>query len=429
MTKLPRRIGLGDATAILVGTVIGTGIFVVPGSIARDVPSTGAILALWTVTGLLTLCGALACAELGAMMPSTGGQYIYLREAYGPLCAFLCGWAFLLIVQSGTIAAKAAGFAIYLSYLAPVGPLWSRAAAIGMIVILTFINYRGVKLGTTVQNIFTVLKLAGLAAVIIAAFGGAASSHPDNAAAPMRWSNIGIATIACLYGYEGWNKITFIAGEILDPERNLKRTLVAGIGIVIGVYLLANLAYMRVLSLHEIAATERVSAVVAERAMGPAGATLVAITILLSIFGSNNGSMITSPRVYFAMAGDGVFFRIFATVHPRFQTPAFAIVLQGAWAIVLTLSGSFNTLISYLIFAAWIFYALTVAAVVILRRRRPEAPRPYRMWGYPWTPAAFVAASLWLVVNTIVTRPQPSLIGLGIIATGVPVYYLWRRAT
>jgi len=280
-----------------------------------------------------------------------------------------------------------------------------------------------------VQKIFTVLKLAGLVAVIVAAFASTASPQPAVAAVPLRWSHIGIAMMACLFGYEGWNKVTFIAGEIKDPERNLKRSMVIGIGLVMGVYLLTNLAYIKVLSLGEIASTERVSASVAERVMGSAGATLVTITILLSIFGSNNGSMITSPRVYFAMAHDGVFFRLFGKVHPRFQTPAPAIVLQGAWAVVLTLSGSFNALVSYLIFAAWLFYALTVAAVVVLRRRRPDVTRPYRMWGYPWTPLVFVATSLWLVVNTIATRPQPSLIGLAIIATGVPVYYVWRRAT
>src|SRR3989442_12306970 len=204
--SLPRRLGLLDCTAVVIGSVIGTGIFVVPASIAQNLPSAALILSVWVLTGLLTMCGALACAELGAMMPATGGQYVYLREAYGPLCAFLCGWAFLLIVQSGTIAAKAAGFGIYLSYLAPIGPVWSRESAIGMIAILTWSNYRGVRMGTAVQKIFTVLKLAGLVAVIVAAFASTASPQPAVAAVPLRWSHIGIAMMACLFGYEGWNK-------------------------------------------------------------------------------------------------------------------------------------------------------------------------------------------------------------------------------
>ncbi|HUQ92373.1 MAG TPA: amino acid permease [Bryobacteraceae bacterium] len=427
--KLSRRLSLIDCTAVVIGSTIGTGIFIVPGSIAQSLPRAEWILSVWVITGLLTFCGAMAFAELGAMIPSTGGQYVYLREAYGPLCAFLCGWAFLLIIQSGTIAAKAAGFAIYLLYLAPLHPVWGQIAALSMIALLTFVNYRGVRFGARVQNIFTLLKLTGLATVIIGAYlAQPVSRTATSTAAPFQWSHFGVAMVACLFAYEGWNKVTFIAGEIQRPEQNLKRSLVLGLAVVIGVYLLANLSYLRVLPIDEIASTRRVAALAAERAMGAAGAVVVTLSILVSIIGSTNGGMMTTPRVYFAMARDGLFFKQFGEVHPRFQTPAFAILLQGVWAAVLTLSGSFDALASYAIFSAWLFYALTVAAVIVLRRKQPEMARPYRMWGYPFTAILFVVVSLWLVSNTVVSNPWPSLIGIAIIGSGVPAYFLLRRA-
>lgn len=425
---LPRKLGLLDSVSIIVGTVIGTAIFIVPNSIAQNLPSIGMIFAVWAIGGVLSFCGALAYAELGAMLPATGGQYVYLREAYGSLWAFLCGWAFLLVVQSGTMAAKAAGFSIYLSYLVPMPPLAAQAASILLILVLTWINYRGVRLGAAVQTFFMIVKVAGLAVVIVAAFLAPAHTGSGPATPPsgFPWGRFGVAMVACLFAYEGWNKITFVAGEIRRPQRNLPLSLALSLVIVIAIYLLANAAYLRTLSVDEIAGIKHVSAAAAERTMGPIGATLVSLTILLSIVGSNNGSLMTSPRVYFAMARDGLFFRKFGEVHPRFQTPGFSILMQGAWASILAASGTFEQLVSYLIFAAWVFYAMTVFAVLVLRRKQPHLERPYRMWGYPVTPLLFAAASLGLVVNSIVRLPGPSLIGLGIIATGVPVYFLWR---
>jgi basic amino acid/polyamine antiporter, APA family len=426
--ELPRKLGLIDATAIVVGTVIGSAIFLVPNSVARNLPSAWLILLVWTLTGVLSFFGALAFAELGAMMPDTGGQYVYLREAYGPLVGFLSGWALFLVIQSGGLATLAAGFAIYLSYFIPLGPVESKLASVLLIAAITVVNYRGVRLGAGVQRIFTFLKLAGLAVIVGSAF--LVPRHIEAAASgpvDFTWSRFGVAMIACLWAYEGWNCLSFVAGEVKRPERNLPLALGLGLAVLIAVYLSANVAYLRVLAVPEIAATPRVAAASAQASIGPAGATLVALTILLSITGATNGSAMTSARVYFAQARDGLFFQAIGKVHPRFETPHVSLAVQGVWASVLAMSGSYERLYSYVIFAAWIFYGMAVVGVVVLRRKAPDLPRPYRMWGYPVTPLAFAAVAFWFVINTIVTTPRPSLIGLAVVATGIPVYYIWRR--
>lgn len=429
--ELPRKLGLVDATAILIGTVIGSAIFLVPNAVARSLPSTGLMLLVWSLTGVLTFFGALAYAELGAMIPATGGQYVYLREAYGPLVGFLSGWASFLVMQSGGIAALAAGFSIYLSYFIPLSPMAAKVASVLLIAVLTLVNYRGVRLGAGVQRVFTFLKLAGLTVIVVSAFLSPRHVETAAAASPagFSWSQFGIAMIACLWAYEGWNCVSFVAGEVKRPERNLLLALSLGTAALIAIYLSANIAYMRVLSVPEIAATGRVAAKVAETTMGSIGGTLVALTILLSIIGASNGAILTFARAYFAQARDGLFFRSVGNVHPRFETPHVAIVVQGIWAAVLATSGSYERLFSYVIFAAWIFYGLAVLGVVVLRRKAPDLPRPYRMWGYPVTPIAFAAVAFWFVINTIITTPGSSLIGLAIVAAGVPVYYIWRRAT
>lgn len=429
--ELPRKLGLVDATAILIGTVIGSAIFLVPNAVARSLPSTGLMLLVWSLTGVLTFFGALAYAELGAMIPATGGQYVYLREAYGPLVGFLSGWASFLVMQSGGIAALAAGFSIYLSYFIPLSPMAGKVASVLLIAVLTLVNYRGVRLGAGVQRVFTFLKLAGLTVIVVSAFLSPRHVETAAAASPagFSWSQFGIAMIACLWAYEGWNCVSFVAGEVKRPERNLLLALSLGTAALIAIYLSANIAYMRVLSVPEIAATGRVAAKVAETTMGSIGGTLVALTILLSIIGASNGAILTFARAYFAQARDGLFFRSVGNVHPRFETPHVAIVVQGIWAAVLATSGSYERLFSYVIFAAWIFYGLAVLGVVVLRRKAPDLPRPYRMWGYPVTPIAFAAVAFWFVINTIITTPGSSLIGLAIVAAGVPVYYIWRRAT
>ncbi len=425
---LPRKLGLVDTTAILVGTVIGSAIFLVPNGVARNLPSVGWILAVWAVSGVLTFFGALAYAELGAMLPATGGQYVYLREAYGPLVGFLSGWASFLVIQSGAIATIAAAFSIYVSYFVKLNAIQAKLVSLLLIAVLTAVNYRGVRLGAGVQRVFTFLKLAGLAVVVVSAFLGPrhAEAAAATAPAPISWSSFGIAMIACLWAYEGWNCVSFVAGEVKNPERNLLRALGLGTAALIAIYLTANIAYMRVLSVPEIERADRVAALVAETTLGPVGGTLVSLTILLSIVGAANGGTLTYARIYFAQARDGLFFRSAGDVHPRFQTPHVAILVQGAWVAVLAMAGSYEILFSYVIFAAWIFYGLAVLGVLVLRRKAPNLARPYRMWGYPVTPLAFAGIAFWFVGNTIVSKPGPSLIGLGIVATGIPVYYLWR---
>ena len=427
--ELPRKLGLIDATAIVVGTVIGSAIFLVPNAVARSLPSAGLILLAWSLGGVLTFFGALAYAELGAMMPDTGGQYIYLREAYGPLAGFLSGWASFLVIQSGGIATLAAGFSIYLSYFVNLSPVQAKMASVALILSLTVVNYRGVRLGAAVQRLFTLLKLAGLTVVIVSAF--LSPRHIETAAASgasgFSWSRFGVAMIACLWAYEGWNCISFVAGEVKRPERNLLLALGLGTAALMAIYLSANVAYMRVLSVPVIASTDRVAATVAETTMGSIGGTLVSLTILLSIVGAANGAILTFARIYFAQARDGLFFRAVGKVHPRFETPYVSIVVQGVWISVLAIIGSYERLFSYVIFAAWIFYGAAVLAVVVLRRKAPDLPRPYKMWGYPVTPLAFAGVAFWFVINTIIAKPLSSLIGLGLVAAGIPMYYLWRR--
>lgn len=429
--ELPRKLGLIDATAILVGTTIGSAIFIVPNTVARNLPSVGLIFLVWSVTGLLSFFGALAYAELGAMMPGTGGHYIYLREAYGPLAGFLSGWASFLIMQSGSAATLAAGFSIYLAYFIPLTPLEAKLASVLLIAALTLVNYRGVRLGAGVQKFFTFLKLAGLGVIVLSALFS--PRHVESAAAPVSggfsWSSFGVAMIACLWAYEGWNCVSFVAGEVKRPERNMLLALALGTGTLVAVYLTANAAYLHVLSVPQIAAADRVAARSAEITMGAIGGTLVSLTILLSIIGAENESLLTSARIYFAQARDGLFFKQVGRVHPRYETPYVSIAVQGVWTAILAISGSYERLFSYVVFAAWIFYGMSVLGVVVLRHKAPGLARPYKMWGYPVTPLMFAAVAFWFVINTIITTPVPSLIGLGIVAAGVPVYYIWRMPT
>ncbi|HEY2014784.1 MAG TPA: amino acid permease [Bryobacteraceae bacterium] len=425
---MPRRLGMVDATAIVIGIVIGSGIFVLPNLIARNLPSPPAIMAVWIVSGVLSFFGALAYAELGAMMPATGGQYVYLREAYGPLCSFVCGWTFMLAVLSGGSAWLAVTFSIYAGYFVTLTPAAAKMVSVGLIAMLSAVNYLGVREGAWVQRIFTFMKIAGLSVLIGAAFlaphHAAAAEVPH---APLSAANFGFAMAACLMAYNGWSYVSFVAGEVRDPQRNLLRSLIIGMAAVGFLYLTANAAYLRVMTIPEIAATERVGAELATRTMGSMGGTFVSLTVLLSIIGAVNGCVLTAARVPFAQARDGLFFARFGEVHPRFRTPGTAIVWSGVWTAVLVLSGSYETLYSYSIVAAWTFYTLSVAAVWVLRRKMPDAERPYRMWGYPGTLWVFVAVSVWFMVNALVTQPVPSLMALVIAATGVLAYWFWLR--
>ena len=419
-----------DATAIIIGIVIGSGIFVLPNLIAGNLPSSTAIVLTWIGAGVLSLLGALAYAELGAMIPATGGQYIYLREAYGPLCAFVCGWTFVLAVLSGGSAWLAVTFSIYAGYFVPLTPAAGKVVSIGLIAVLSAVNYLGVREGAWVQRVFTSLKIAALLVLIIAAF----LIPPPSAVAqarhhvPLTIGHVNVALAACLMVYNGWSYVSFVAGEVRNPQRNLLRALVIGMAAIIVLYVFANLAYLRVMTLPEIASTERVGADLATRTMGSMGGTFVSLTVLLSIIGAVNGCVLTAARLPFAQARDRLFFARFGKIHPRFRTPASAIVWGGVWTAVLILTGSYETLYSYSIVAAWIFYTLSVAAVFVLRRKQPHRERPYRMWGYPYSMWLFVVVSVWFVMDAFLAQPWPSFMAFVIIATGVLAYWIWRKA-
>jgi basic amino acid/polyamine antiporter, APA family len=426
---LPRRLGFLDALSIVVGVTIGGGIFLVPNLVAQNLKSAVAILAVWIFAGVISFFGALACAELGTAMPSTGGQYVFLREAYGSLIGFLCGWSMFLVARTAQVAWLAVTLALYVSYFVPLSPTASKLLGIGAIALFTAINYRGVTAGAMVQKLFTLAKVAGLLVIICSAFlwSGKAVSTAPAMTGVFSLSSFGIALIASLLAYDGWVQLSFVAGEVRNPQRNMLLALALGSIVCIAIYVLANIAYLRVLTVSEIAASDHVGATLAERVLGSRGGILVSLTILISIIGTLNGCFLTSPRVYFAQARDGLFFRKFGEVHPRYQTPGFAILAQGIWAVVLLVSGSYETLVDYALFALWLSYGLMVAGVIILRRTQPNLPRPYKMWGYPVTPVLFLAITGWFLVNMLRTRPVPSLAGLLLIATGVPVYFVWSR--
>jgi APA family basic amino acid/polyamine antiporter len=429
-SELPRSLSLLDSIAIVVGVIIGGGIFVVPNLVARSLPTTSWILIAWTVAGVISFFGALACAELGAALPATGGQYVFIREAFGRFPAFLCGWSTFLVARTAQVAWLAVTLTLYLSYFAPIHGFMAKLLAVAVICLFAFINYIGANAGAIVQKTFMFAKVLGLLLIIVSAFVSAPHPvQPVTSAQPASLSLFGVAMIACLLSYDGWVMVSFVAGEIRRPQRNILLALAIGTGMCIGIYLLTNLAYMRVLSIPEIAASDHVGATAAERSLGPAGGTLVSVIIMLSIIGTLNGCFLTSPRVYFAQARDGLFFRKFGKIHPKFNTPSFAIVAQAVWSAALVLTGSYDTLADYAMFATWLFYGVMVAGVIALRRSRPDLQRPYKMWGYPFTALLFLAVTLWFLLNTMITRPVPAFAALGLIATGIPVYFIWRKAT
>jgi APA family basic amino acid/polyamine antiporter len=433
MRELPRKLTLFDGAALLVGTVIGSGIFVVPSLIAQRVPEPGLVILIWIFSGLLVLCGALTLAELGTMLPESGGLYVYMREAYGPFWAFLYGWTIMLVVIPGSIAALTSAFLLYLKYFLPLTMAGEKALGIGLLLALAFINARGAKLGAGVQNVFTLLKVAGLASLVFFALivgQGSASNFlpvlPDRIA-PGLASAIGLAMISTLFAYDGWHFVGFVAGEMREPSRTVPRSIFLGVAIVIAVYLAANLAYIYVLGQSRIAASQRVAADAMSAMIGPPGATLITFAILCSTFGAISANVLAGPRVLFAMARDGTLVDRLARIHPGSQTPANAIWVLALWACVLTLTGGYEHLITMSQFANWIFFTMVVLSVIVLRRKRPDLPRPYRAAGYPFTVLIFVLVSSTFVVNTLVEAPRSSLMGLGLLALGVPAYAWGRR--
>lgn len=428
-SELPRRLGFLDSLSIVIGVIIGAGIFLVPSLVAQQLKSSSAILSVWIFAGVISFFGALACAELGTMFPATGGQYVFLRESWGPLVGFLCGWSMFVVARTAQVAWLAVTLSLYVSYFVPLSGLESKILGLGALAVFTLINYWGVKAGALVQNVFTLAKVAGLLLIIGSAFlwSGTVGAASRPSVAGFSLSGFGVALIACVLACDGWVQLSFVAGEIRNPQRNILLALGIGSAVCTAIYLLANVAYLRVLSIPEIAASDHVAAAVAARVMGSGGGKLVSLIILMSIVGTLNGCFLTSPRIYFAQAQDGLFFRRFANVHPRHQTPSFAIVAQAVWAAVLLLTGSFESLLDYAMFALWLSYGAMVAGLIVLRVKRPDLQRPYRMWGYPVTPVLFLAITGWFLGNMIVTRPVPSLAGLAFILAGIPVYFFWAR--
>jgi basic amino acid/polyamine antiporter, APA family len=430
---LPRAIGMLGSTAIVVGTIIGSGIFLVPHDMAQQVGSARMLFLVWIVGALLSLAGALSLAELGAAMPEAGGIYIYLREAYGKLFAFLYGWGMLLVINSGSIATLGVAFGIYASTFIPLSPIQQKFVAGSVIAILTVVNYLGVRKATAVQTIFTIAKLSGLAIIFGYAFFSTGytpviSTHVSPTQVTT-FSSFGIALISALWAYEGWHMLSYNAGEVKDPERVLPRSYFLGTLTVVAVYLVANLAYLRVIPFNALSddAYQRVAASTMQVLAGPRGAIFVSGLILCSIFGALNGNVLGGPRAYFAMARDGVFFASAGRIHPKYKTPDLAILIQGVWSIVLASSGSFKQLYTSVIFTGWIFYGAAALAVIVMRRKKPDLKRPYHVWGYPFLPIVFSMAALAIVINTLANSPKESLVGVALVLAGVPIYFFWTR--
>lgn len=431
---LRRQMTLLDATMINIGSIIGSGIFMVPASVALYLQSPTLVITMWIVGGIVSLFGAISIGELGAMMPDAGGQYVYLSRTYGPVWGFLYGWACFAVINTASIAAIAIVFATYLGYFFPLDAMAIKLIACASVVLLTAINCFGVKTGTTLQNGVTVIKIAALALLAILGFvlgkGSVNAFSPILPSAP--WSSMvgpaGMALVAVLFSYDGWIESTFVGSEIKDPGRNIPRSIIYSTLVVTAVYVLLNYSFIHVLTLSGVANSELVASDVAVKLLGPAGALLIAATVVISTFGANNGIIFTCPRIYYAMAKEGLFFSWMAHINPNYRTPIRALVAQAAIVIALIMSGTFNQLATYVVFGGWAFYGLSCAAVIVLRIREPQARRPYLAWGYPWIQLLFVAFSLFLVVNTIIESPQDALVGLVIIGLGLPLYAYWKRS-
>jgi APA family basic amino acid/polyamine antiporter len=434
--SLRRELGLFSAALLVVGGIIGSGIFFTPAETARALPTAGLVFLVWTVGGVVALAGALTYAELGAMMPDAGGAYVYIREAFGRLPAFLYGWMALLSIGTGALAAVALGFAGYAARFVDLAPLGGETmVAAATIAVLTFTNYLGIKPGAIVQNVFTVAKIVALAALILgglAMWATLGAPLPVPAAPPPRASlAAGLATafVAVLFTIGGWQQMNMVAGEIREPSRTIPRALTLGIAIVIACYLGANAVYLRALGRDGLAASTAVAADTATRLVGPTGGTFITVAAMLSILGFVNVVILATPRIFFAMARDGVFFQAAARVHPRFGSPHVSVLIMGGWAIALLMiaRGRIGDLLSGVVFADWIFFGLGAASVFALRRSRPDAPRPYRAWGYPVVPGFFVVAAVFGVVSAYVASPGTSLLGTGILMAGVVVFYASTR--
>jgi APA family basic amino acid/polyamine antiporter len=446
---LLRALGLWSAVSIVIGTVIGSGVFLVPSTMISRLGTVPMLFVVWVVAGLLSLFGALTYAELAAAMPEAGGEYVYLSAAYGPFWGFLYGWTQFWVAKSGSIATLAAGFYIYLSAFVPalaqpvvvlpyhIGPggslleiHYGQLVAIGVILFLAGINYVGVRAGGNVQILVTAAKMLGIAAVIgVGLFCGRgdASHFAQHIPAVTGVAGFFAAMVGALWAYDGWNNVSMVSSEIQDPGKNLPKSLIYGTGAVILTYLLINVAYFYVLTPRQVADSHRLAADMMTFLYGSWAGKAVTVAVLTSIFAALNGSILSGGRVPYAMARDGLFFKNMATVEPKFRTPGNAMIWLSLWSCIVVLSGWYDDLYNFVIFGSWILYLMTAVSVFVLRRKQPNLPRPYRVLGYPLVPVLFVGVAALLLVNTLHDRPRESLMGLFLMALGVPFYFYWKR--
>ena len=445
--KLDRQLGLFDSTMMVVGIVIGSGIFMTTGLMADALPSASLILIVWLLGGLQMLAGALTYAELGAAMPKAGGQYVYLREAYGSLPAFLFGWVAFIAYLTGTNAAIAVAVAEHLGSFYPsisnhnivIGFDYfsisgGQIFAISLILILSFINYLGILFGKWIQNVFTILKIGSILFFALAGLFISTGNHIDFSINPTSMSigsiltGMGIALVAVTWTVGGWEYVTFAAGEIKNPKKNLPLALIIGTALILVLYIMINIAYLKVLPMDSLIGELKVGEATAKSLYGPGIAGAFVVVVIISMFGSLNGNILVGPRISYAMAKDELFFSKAADVHPKFHTPGNAIMIQGLWASVLALSGTFEEIITLVVFVNFMMWIAASSTVFVLRKKQPELERPYKVWGYPYVPAFFIIFSSAIMINTFFESPQQSLMGIGLTLLGIPAYLYWKKS-
>ncbi len=431
--SLERVLSLLDATMINVGGVVGSGIFMVPATVAFFTGSTSLFFLVWILGGIVSLFGALSVAELGAAMPRAGGQYVYLNEAYGPLWGYLYGWSAVAVINTASIAAVGVAFSEYLGFFFPISDASIKGIAVGTIVLLTIINIVDVKSGAWFQNLFTLSKLGAIFGIIL--LGLVMEGGTNQNLSPIFSDKpfigligpLGLAMVSVLWTFDGWIFITYVAGEVKNPGRNIPLSLIFCMLIVVSVYLLLNYVLLFTLGFTGMNGSELVVSDAASVFLGNKGAAVVTIIILISLIGANNGFVLSSARINYAMARDKLFFNQAAQIHSRFKSPANALIIQCVWACLLTFTGTFNQLITYIIFTSWIFYGMSAGAVIILRKKKPDMDRPYKTPVYPWIPIIFIFFAIFLTINTIMEAPRDAAIGAGIILAGLPLYYYWKK--
>lgn len=431
MTTLRRTLGTTDLTLLVIGNVIGSGIFIVPSVVLRQSGGSVTVASIvWLIGGVLSLLGALSYGELASMDRKSGGLYAFIRDGFGPFPAFLYGWTLFFVIGAGTIATLAVAASNYLGQFSELSAMMKKAVSVGLIVVMAVINVLGTRGSASVQNVATAIKVGAILVMSALLFllGDAASAATGPAAtSAVSIAGVGLAMISVLWAYEGWQYVTFADAEALNPQRTLPRAIAVGTVALILIYLIANFAYLAALGPGGVMASERVAAEATAAVLGPGAGRLIAAAIILSMYSAAHATVITAPRVYFAMANEGLFFRKLAEVHPRYGTPAVAIIASCTLAALLAVTGTFEQLLTYVVFVGWIFYALGAAAVIALRKRRPEAARPFRVPGYPLTPVLFILAAAAIVGNTIISQPGRAAVGIGMVLLGAPAYLLWRR--